>query len=93
MTLQVPVEGTTPEWCTQFKALAETSRHTAFQHPWGSIGLIGVVIFVPAVTPGAEAQLRETLEEMVQTAQRRVASAPPQESPAAMLELLRTLAG
>ena len=92
-TLQVPVIGATPEWCTQFKALAETSRHTPFQQPWGSIGLIGVVIFVPAITPGTENLLREQLDEMVETAQRRVASAPPQGTPAEMLELMRTLAG
>ena len=92
-TLQVPVIGATPEWCAQFKYVADLSRHTAFQHPWGHIGLIGDVVFVPAITPGAEKLLRETIEDMVATAQRRVAAAPRQDSPAEMLELMRTLGG
>ena len=91
--LQVPVTGATPEWCSQFKYVAELSRHTSFQHPWGHIGLIGDVIVVPAITPGAENQLRATIEEMVASAQRRVAAAPRQDSPAEMLKLMRTFAG
>jgi hypothetical protein len=43
--------------------------------------------------PGVEALLRETLDQMVATAQRRVAAAPPPESPAEMLELMRSLSG
>ena len=92
-TLQVPVTGATPEWCSQFKYVADLSRHTAFQHPWGHIGLIGDVIFVPAIAAGAEQQLRETIEEMVARAQRRVAAAPRPDSPAEMLQFLRTFAG
>ena len=91
-TLRVPVAGATPQWCDAFKAEAELRRHLSFQQPWGHIGLIGVTIFVPAVTPGAQARLRETLEEIVATAQRRVAAAPPQQSPEQMLELMRSLA-
>src|SRR3954470_20899673 len=93
MTLQAPVAGATTEWCSEFKYLAEIARRTSFQHPWGQIGLIGVVIFVPAVTPGAEKLLRKTLDELVERAQPRVAASPPPESPAAMLELMRSLAG
>lgn len=92
-TLQVPVTGATAEWCTEFKAQVETRRHRSFQDPWGQVGLIGVVIFVPAVTPGAEKLLRETLDDVVAVAQRRVAAARPPESPADMLELFRALAG
>lgn len=91
--LNVPVSGATPEWCAEFRQVIETRRHRTRQDPWGQIGLIGDVIFVPMIPPGAEALLRETLDELVATAQRRVAAAPPPESPAEMLELLRTLAG
>jgi hypothetical protein len=91
--LRVPVAGTTPEWCFEFKVAANRRRHATRQDPWGQIGLIGDVIFVPTVPPGVEALLRETLDELVATAQRRVAAAPPPETPAEMLELMRTLAG
>lgn len=91
--MRVPVQNATPEWCAAFKGQIETRRHLSFQDPWGQIGLIGVVIFVPAITPGAEKLLRQTLEEIVATAQRRVAAAPPQQSPEEMLELFRSLAG
>jgi hypothetical protein len=91
--LRVPVAGATPEWCSEFKLAVDTRRHATRQDPWGQIGLIGDVIFVPSVPPGVEALLRETLDEMVATAQRRVAAAPPPETPAEMLELMRTLAG
>jgi hypothetical protein len=90
-TLRVPVAGATPEWCDAFKAEAELQRHLAFQQAWGDIGLIGVTIFVPSVTPGTHEHLRRTLEELVATAQRRVAAAPPQQSPVEMLELIRSL--
>jgi hypothetical protein len=92
-TLRVPVVGATPEWCSEFKYLADLRRHTTFQDPWGHIGLIGVVIFVPAITPGTDSQLRSTLEELVNSAQRRVAAAPPAESPDEMLQLMRSLSG
>lgn len=92
-TMRVPVAGASAEWCSAFKAQVETRRHRSFQDPWGQIGLIGVVIFVPAITPGAEKLLRETLEEMVATAQRRVAAAPPQQTPEEMLKMFRSLAG
>ena len=92
-TLRVPVVGATPEWSSQFKYLADLRRHTTFQDPWGHIGLIGIVIFVPAITPGTDMQLRKTLDDLVASAQRRVAASPPQQSPEDMLELLRTLAG
>ena len=92
-TLRVPVIGATPEWCTEFKAEADLRRHTTFQDPWGHIGLIGVVIFVPAITPGTDKQLRETLDTLVQTAQRRAAAARPPEDPADMLSLMRSLSG
>jgi len=92
-TLRVPVREVTPEWAAAFRVEIETRRHRSFQDPWGEIGLIGVVIFVPAITPGAEKLLRETLDEIVATAQRRAASAPPPESPAEMLELMRSLSG
>ena len=92
-TLRVPVRNASAEWCAAFKGQIETRRHRSFQDPWGQIGLIGVVIFVPAVTPGAEKLLRETLEDIVATAQRRVAAAPPQQTPEEMLELFRSLAG
>lgn len=91
-TLRAPVVGATPEWCDAFKAEAALLRRLSFQQPWGHIGLIGVTIFVPSVTPGAQQQLRETLEQLVATAQRRVAAAPPQQSPAEMLQLMRSLA-
>ena len=92
-TLRVPVAGASPEWCEAFKAEAELLRHVTFQQPWGHIGLIGVTIFVPSVTPGAHTHLRQTLEELVATAQRRVAAAPPRQSPVEMLELMRSLSG
>ena len=92
-TLRVPVVGASPEWCTAFKAEIETRRHRSFQDPWGQIGLIGVVIFVPAISPGAEDLLRETLDQIVGTAQRRAAAAPPPESPEEMLSLMRSLSG
>jgi hypothetical protein len=92
-TLRVPVLGATPEWCDAFKAEAELQRHLAFQQAWGDIGLIGVTIFVPSVPPANRDALRRTLEELVATAQRRVATAPRQQSPQEMLELMRTLAG
>jgi len=92
-TLRVPVVGATPEWATEFKYEAELRRHTTFQDPWGHIGLIGVVIFVPAITPGTDKKLRETLDELVAIAQRRAAAARPPESPADMLELMRSLSG
>jgi hypothetical protein len=91
--LRVPVAGATPEWCSEFKLAVDARRHATRQDPWGQIGLIGDVIFVPSVPPGVEALLRETLDQMVTTAQRRVATAPPPETPAEMLELMRTLAG
>jgi hypothetical protein len=90
-TLRVPVRDVTPEWAAAFRTQVETRRHRSFQDPWGEIGLIGVVIFVPAITPGAETLLRQTLDEIVATAQRRAASAPPPESPAEMLQLMRSL--
>ena len=92
-TLRVPVRGVTPEWAAAFRAEAENRRHRSFQDPWGQVGLIGVVIFVPAITPGAEKLLRETLDDIVATAHRRAAAAPPPGSPAEMLELMRTLSG
>jgi hypothetical protein len=92
-TLRDPVRDATPQWCSEFKAEADLRRHTTFQDPWGHIGLIGVVIFVPAITPGTGDVLRETLDALVATAQRRVAAAPPPESPADMLELMRSLSG
>jgi hypothetical protein len=92
-TLRVPVVGATPEWCEAFKAEAELLRHLAFQQPWGHIGLIGVTIFVPSVPVSAQSMLRQTLEDLVATAQRRVAAAPPQQSPLEMLELMRSLSG
>jgi hypothetical protein len=92
-TLRVPVVGATPQWSSEFKYLADLRRHTTFQDPWGQIGLIGVVIFVPAITPGTDKQLHETLDDLVATAQRRVAASPPPESPAEMLALMRTLSG
>jgi hypothetical protein len=92
-TLRVPVRGATPEWAAAFRTEAENRRHRSFQDPWGQIGLIGVVIFVPAITPGAEKLLRETLDDIVAIAGRRAAAAPPPESPAEMLELMRSLSG
>ena len=92
-TLRVPVVGATSEWCEAFKAEAELQRHLAFQQAWGNIGLIGVTIFVPAVPPANREALRRTLEELVATAQRRVAAAPRQQSPQEMLELMRSLSG
>ena len=92
-TLRVPVVGATPEWCEAFKAESDLLRHLAYQHAWGPIGLIGVTIFVPSVTPSTEGRLRETLDDLVATAQRRVAAAPPQQSPLEMLALMRGLAG
>jgi hypothetical protein len=92
-TLRVPVVGATPEWCTEFKAEAELRHHTTFQDPWGHIGLIGVVVFVPAITPGTVSQLRETLDALVVTAQRRADAARPPEDPADMLSLMRSLSG
>jgi hypothetical protein len=92
-TLRVPVAGATPEWCEAFKAEAELQRHLAFQQAWGNIGLIGVTIFVPSVPPANRDALRRTLEELVATAQRRVAAAPRQQSPQEMLELMRSLSG
>jgi hypothetical protein len=92
-TLRVPVREATPEWAAAFRAQIETRRHRSFQDPWGEVGLIGVVIFVPAISPGAETLLRETLDDVVATAQRRAAAAPPPESPAEMLELMRSLSG
>ena len=68
-------------------------RHATRQDPWGQIGLNGDVIFVPTVPVGVEALLRETLDDLVKTAQRRVAAAPPPESPAEMLEILRAFSG
>ena len=56
-TLRVPVVGATHEWCTEFKYEADLRRHTTFQDPWGHIGLIGVVIFVPAITPGTDKEV------------------------------------
>jgi hypothetical protein len=91
--LQVPVGAASPEWCSEFKSATKTRRHAPRQDPWGQIGLIGDVIFVPTVPAGTEALLRKTLEEMVAAAQRRVATAPPQESAAEMLELFRSFAG
>jgi len=92
-TLRVPVVGATPEWSTEFKYEADLRQHTTFQDPWGHIGLIGVVIFVPAITPGTDQRLRETLDDLVARAQRRVAAARPPESPADMLQLMRSLSG
>jgi hypothetical protein len=92
-TLRAPVVGATPEWCTEFKAEADLRQHTTFQDPWGHIGLIGVVIFVPAITPGTVQQLRETLDALVATAQRRADSARPPQDPADMLSLMRSLSG
>jgi hypothetical protein len=92
-TLRVPVVGATPQWCSEFKYLADLRRHTTFQDPWGHIGLIGVVIFVPAITPGTGGQLRATLNDLVGSAQRRVAASPPPESPDQMLQLMRSLSG
>lgn len=92
-TLRVPVRQVTPAWAAAFRAETENRRHRSFQDPWGQIGLIGVVIFVPAITPGAETLLRQTLDEIVAIAGRRAASAPPPESPAEMLELMRSLSG
>jgi hypothetical protein len=92
-TLRVPVVGATAEWCTEFKYEAELRHHTTFQDPWGHIGLIGVVIFVPAITPGTNGRLRATLDDLVAVAQRRVAAAPPPESPESMLSLMRSLSG
>jgi hypothetical protein len=91
--LRVPVAGATPEWCSEFKFAIDMRRHATRQDPWGQIGLIGDTIFVPTVPPGVESFLRETLDDLVATAQRRVAAAPPPESPAEMLELMRSLAG
>jgi hypothetical protein len=91
--LHVPILRATPEWCTEFKAVAAARRHATRQDPWGQIGLLGDVIFVPMTPPGVETLLRETLDHMVATAQRRVAAAPPPESPAEMLELMRSLSG
>ena len=92
-TLRVPVVGATPEWCSEFKYESELRRHTTFQDPWGQIGLIGVVIFVPAITPGTGQQLRETLNALVETAQRRADAARPPQDPADMLSLMRSLSG
>jgi hypothetical protein len=91
--LRVPVAGATPEWCSEFKVALNRRRHATRQDPWGQVGLIGDVVFVPTVPAGVEALLRETLDDMVAAAQRRVAAAPPPETPAEMLELMRTLAG
>jgi hypothetical protein len=92
-TLRVPVVGAGPEWCTEFKGEADLPRHTTFQDPWGQIGLIGVVIFVPAITPGSDKLLRQTLDALVLAAQRRAAAARPPEDPADMLSLMRSLSG
>lgn len=92
-TLRAPVAGATREWCEAFKAEADLMRHLSFQRPWGDIGLIGVTIFVPSISPGAEDRLRQTLDGLVATAQRRAAAAPPQQSPEEMLELMRSLSG
>lgn len=91
--LRIPVAGATPEWCSEFKSAADIRGRASRQDPWGQIGLIGDVIFVATVPAGAETMLREALNEMVATAQRRVAAAPPPESPAEMLELFRSFAG
>ena len=90
-TLRVPVVGATPEWCDAFKAEAELLRHLSFQQAWGAIGLIGTTIFVPSVPAANRDALRRTLEDLVAAAQRRVATAPPQQSPEQMLELMRSL--
>ena len=92
-TLRVPVVNATPEWAAEFKYEADLRSHTTFQDPWGHIGLFGVEIFVPAMTPGTGKRLRETLDGLVEIAQRRVAAARPPESPEAMLSLMRSLSG
>lgn len=91
--IQVPVAGATPEWCAQFKHSVEVRRHEARQDPWGQIGLIADVIFVPMIPVGSEALLRETLDELVARAHRRVAAGPAPQSPEQMLRLMRSLAG